>query len=45
MKLILLLRVSDREAQADSWRRRYDHFRGDVVIDRKKYAADWGSAP
>ena len=44
MRLLLQLRVSDRQEQADSWRKRYDIFRGDVVVDRKKYATDWGSA-
>jgi len=44
LRLIVKLRNSDREAQADAWRRRYDELRGDVVVDRKKYATDWGSA-
>ena len=45
MKLIIQLRVSNREECADAWRTRYDHFTGAVTVDRKKYATDWGTMP
>lgn len=41
MKLIVQLRISDRESQADAWRKRYDMLRGDAPVDRYELAADW----
>lgn len=41
MKLIINLRVSDREAMADAWRRRYDYLCGDLTIDPNTLDDDW----
>ena len=45
LELIVRLRVSDRQAMADDWRRRYDQLCGATPDDRHALATSWSEHP